>query len=163
MHRKWVVNSSPLIILGKLSSLYLFERMCPNLVIPEGVADELDQGLSMTRQEIGYIEREPPLSEPVDKIPPLIQAWDLGKGETEVISWAYVHPEFEAILDDRAARNCASSLGIQVIGTLGVILLAKKEGILSQVKPLITRLMEQGFRIDSELLLRTVYRLADEE
>lgn len=45
MHRNWVVNSSPLIILGKLSSLYLFERMCPNLVIPEGVAEELDQGI----------------------------------------------------------------------------------------------------------------------
>ena len=44
MHRKWVVNSSPLIILGKLSSLCLFEKMCPNLVIPEGVAHELDQG-----------------------------------------------------------------------------------------------------------------------
>jgi len=44
VHRKWVVNSSPLIILGKLSSLFLFERMCPNLVIPEGVAHELDQG-----------------------------------------------------------------------------------------------------------------------
>jgi predicted nucleic acid-binding protein len=79
-----------------------------------------------------------------------------------VISWAYVHPEYHAVLDDRAARNCASSLGIQVIGTLGVILLAKQDGILSQVKPLITRLLELGFRIAPELL-STAYRLADEE
>jgi predicted nucleic acid-binding protein len=97
----------------------------------------------------------------LDNIPPLIQAWDLGNGETEVISWAYVHCEFEAILDDRAAGNCASSLGIRVRGTLGVILLAKKEGVLSHVKPLIISLMEQGFRIAPELL-RTVYRMADE-
>jgi predicted nucleic acid-binding protein len=97
-----------------------------------------------------------------DTIPPLIQAWDLGNVETEVISWAYVHPEFEAILDDRAARNCASSLRIGVRGTLGVILLVKKEGVLSQVKPLIISLMEPGFRIEPQLL-RTVYRLADEE
>lgn len=162
MHRNWVVNSSPLIILGKLSSLYLFERMCPNLVIPEGVAEELDQGI-VDDPAKDWLHREgASFVRAVDRIPPLIMAWDLGKGETEVISWAYVHPEFEAILDDRAARNCGSSLGIQVTGTLGVILLAKKEGILSKVKPLITRLMELGFRIDSELL-RTVFRLAEEE
>jgi predicted nucleic acid-binding protein len=156
------VNSSPLIILGKASSLYLFERICPNLVIPEGVAHELDQGPDNDPARV-WIHREgAPFVRNLDKIPPLIQAWDLGKGETEVISWVYIHPEFEAILDDRAARNCASSLGIQVTGTLGVILLAKKEGILSQVKPLITKLMEQGFRIDPDLV-RTVYRLANEE
>lgn len=162
MHRKWVVNSSPLIILGKLSSLYLFERMCPNLVIPEGVAHELDQGPDNDPARV-WIHREgAPFVRNLDKIPPLIQAWDLGNGETEVISWAYVHPEYQAVLDDRAARNCASSLGIQVIGTLGVILLAKQDGILSQVKPLITRLLELGFRIAPELL-STAYRLADEE
>jgi predicted nucleic acid-binding protein len=162
VHKKWVVNSSPLIILGKVSSLYLFERMCPNLVIPEGVAHELDQGPDNDPARVWIHRQGAPFVRNLDKIPPLIHAWDLGKGETEVISWAYVHPEFEAILDDRAARNCASSLGIQVTGTLGVILLAKKEGILSQVKPLITELMEQGFRIDSDLV-RTIYRLANEE
>ena len=162
MHRKWVVNSSPLIVLGKLSSLYLFERMRPNLVIPEGVAHELDQGPDNDPARV-WIHREAvPFLRNLDKIPPLIQAWDLGNGETEVISWAYVHPEYQAVLDDRAARNCASSLGIQVIGTLGVILLAKQDGILSQVKPLITRLLELGFRIAPELL-STAYRLADEE
>lgn len=162
MDRNWVVNSSPLIILGKLSSLYLFERMCPNLVIPEGVAHELDQGSDNDPARV-WIHREgAPFVRNLHKISPLIHAWDLGKGETEVISWAYVHPEYQAVLDDRAARNCAFSLGIQVIGTLGVILLAKKHGILPQVKPLITKLTEQGFRIDSDLV-RTVYRLANEE
>ena len=162
MHRKCVVNSSPLIILGRLSSLCLFEKLCPNLVIPEGVAHELDQGPANDPARVWIHREAAPFVRTLDKTPPLIQAWDLGNGETEVIAWAYVHPEFEAILDDRAARNCASSLGIKVTGTLGVILLAKKEGILSQVKPLIISLMEQGFRIDPELL-STAYRLADEE
>jgi predicted nucleic acid-binding protein len=162
VHRKWVLNSSPLIILGKLSSLYLFERMCPNLVIPEGVAHELDQGPVKDPARAWTHREGAPFVRNLDKIPPLIQAWDLGKGETEVISWAYVHPDYQAVLDDRAARNCAFSLGIQAIGTLGVILLAKKDGVLSQVKPLITRLLELGFRITPELLA-TAYRLADEE
>lgn len=162
MSRKWVINASPPIILGKVAGIPLLNKLCSDLVIPVGVAQELDQGLAndparnwINGEGVSFVRG-------LNKTPPLIMAWDLGKGETEVISWAYVHPGFEAILDDRAARNCASCLGIKVRGTLGVILLAKKEGILSQVKPLIISLMEQGFRIDSELL-RTVYRLADEE
>ncbi len=95
-------------------------------------------------------------------IPPLILSWDLGRGETEVISWAYLNRDYEAILDDRAARNCASSLGIRVRGTIGIILLAKKEGALPQAKPLLNQITESGLRISPELL-RAAYRLADEE
>lgn len=162
MDRKWVVNSSPLIILGKVAGISLLTKLCSDMVIPVGVAQELDRG-SVNDPARNWINGEGvSFVRGLEKIPPLIQAWDLGKGETEVISWAYAHPAYEAVLDDGAARNCASSLGIQFLGTLGVILLAKKQGVLSQVKPLITRLVEQGFRIDSELL-RTVYRLADEK
>jgi predicted nucleic acid-binding protein len=83
-------------------------------------------------------------------------------GETEVISWAYFNSGYEAILDDRAARNCAASVGVPVRGTIGIILLAKKEGVLFQVKPLLSRLMASGFRIAPELL-REAYKLAEEE
>lgn len=85
----------------------------------------------------------------------------MGRGETDVISWAYLNPGYEAILDDRLARNCAASLGIPVRGTVGVILLAKQEGLLSEVKPLLSRLMESGFRIGPELL-QEAYELAEE-
>ncbi len=57
-----------------------------------------------------------------------LAAWDLGLGESQVLSWIYQNPGYEAILDDRAAKNAAASLGIPVRGTLGVILLAKREG-----------------------------------
>jgi predicted nucleic acid-binding protein len=122
----------------------------------------LDQGPDNDQARVWIHRQGAPFVRNLDKIPQLIQVWDLGNGETEVISWTYVHPDYQAVLDDRMARNCASSLGIRVIGTLGVILLAKKDGVLSQVKPLITRLLDLGFRIAPELL-STAYRLADEE
>jgi len=54
----------------------------------------------------------------------------LGAGESEVLTWARQNPGYEAILDDRAARNCAITLQIPVRGTLGVALLAKREGLI---------------------------------
>jgi predicted nucleic acid-binding protein len=159
--RKWVLNASPLIVFGKISAIHLLEEICSDLVIPEGVAMELHQGPDNDPARIWMHGSGISLVRRLDEVPPLIMAWDLGKGESEVISWAHIHPEYEAILDDRAARNCASSLGIRVRGTLGIILLAKKIGLLPQIGPLLDRIMECGFRIDSELL-RTVQELADE-
>lgn len=162
MSRKWVLNASPLITLGKLSAITLLEKMSSDLVVPDAVAGELDQGPANDPAR-GWIRGQgASLVRRVEEIPPLILSWDLGKGESEVISWAYLNPGYEAILDDRAARNCAHSLGVRVRGTIGIILLAKKEGLLPQVKPLLNELMNSGFRISPDLL-REAFRLADEE
>jgi predicted nucleic acid-binding protein len=160
--RKWVLNGSPLITLGKISEIHLLEELCSDLIVPDGVVRELDQGPVDDPARIWIHEHGAPLVRSVERVPPLILAWDLGKGETEVISWAYLNAGYDAILDDRAARNCSSSLGIKVIGTIGLVLLAKKEGILSQVKPLLRQIEESGFRITPELL-RAAYKLANEE
>ncbi|MEN8218617.1 MAG: hypothetical protein ABFS56_20060 [Pseudomonadota bacterium] len=59
-------------------------------------------------------------------IPNVIQSYQLGAGESAVLTWAYVNPNSEVILDDLAARRCASALGIPVRGTLGLVLTAKQ-------------------------------------
>ena len=66
----------------------------------------------------------------------VLRAWDLGAGESAVLSWAMKRPGTLAVLDDFAARKCATALGIPVVGTLGVALLAKKRGVVQDARPL---------------------------
>jgi len=87
----------------------------------------------------------------------VIVGWDLGAGETAVLTWARQHPEYEAILDDRAARDCATTLRIPVRGTLGVILTAKRAGLVQQVKPLFNALIDAGLRISPEVLYMALH------
>lgn len=94
-------------------------------------------------------------------IEPIISAWDLGVGETHVLSWAYQHKGYQAIVDDLAARNCAKSLGISICGTIGVILTAKKKSKISEIKTILNRLLEANFRI-SDQLFDSALRLANE-
>ena len=162
MNRKWVLNASPLIVLAKISRLPLFGQLCSEVVIPAGVAGEVDRGpvedLARTwLQGAGaqFIRR-------LDEIVPMIQEWDLGKGETEVLSWAYLQPGYEAIVDDKAARNCAVALGIPVRGTIGVVLLAKREGLVPALEPLLGQLEQAGLRID-DVLRRKALELAGEQ
>jgi predicted nucleic acid-binding protein len=81
-------------------------------------------------------------------IEPAIAGWDLGRGESEVLSWTLTHPEYQAILDDLSARKCARSLGIPLRGTVGIILLAKKRSYISKAAPLIESLIDAGLRFD---------------
>jgi predicted nucleic acid-binding protein len=97
----------------------------------------------------------------VEQVDPVIAAWDLGLGESHVLTWAYQHLGYQAILDDRAAKTAALALRIPVRGTLGVILLAKQEGKITAAKPLFDQLVQAGLRVSGEIL-EAALRLVDE-
>lgn len=92
---------------------------------------------------------------------PKVAAWDLGSGESAVLSWAYENAAWTAIIDDLAARRCARALNIANTGTVGVLLAAKHEGIIPQVSSLLDELVRAGLRINDELILKA-RRLAGE-
>ena len=75
----------------------------------------------------------------------------LDLGECEAIVLAEEIPAAQVILDDRVAREVAVSRGLPVIGTFGVLLVAKAEGILPTVKPILDALRAHGARISQPL------------
>jgi predicted nucleic acid-binding protein len=85
-------------------------------------------------------------------IPNTIQAYQLGAGESAVLTWAYLNQNTEAILDDLAARRCASTLNIQVRGTLGLVLTAKQRGIIPAAKPTIEKLRQSGMYLSDKVI-----------
>jgi predicted nucleic acid-binding protein len=77
---------------------------------------------------------------------------NLGAGETQAISLALELGADLIVLDDDPARRLARSLGLPLIGTLGVLLAAKQRGVILAVEPLAALLAERGFRLNSSLL-----------
>jgi predicted nucleic acid-binding protein len=146
------VNASPLIHLSKGGLLNLLQRAGEEIVIPTTVATEIQrrgptdptvQGIAQTPW---LVIVETPL------IPALIQAWDLGEGESSVLAWAYTNPGTEAIIDDLAARRCAATLGIPVRGTLGLVLTAKQRGIIPAARPVLEQLRQSGMYLSDRVL-----------
>jgi len=88
---------------------------------------------------------------------PEIHAWDLGKGETAVLSHSFINPDCVAIIDDSAARKCARTFQIPHKGTLGVVILAKKQGLISSAADVMHSLQVAGIRLDDKVI-RTVLR-----
>jgi predicted nucleic acid-binding protein len=159
--RHWAVNASPIILLAKVGQISLLVDLPDRVLIPAGVGQEIDEGPGddPARQWLNgpgaaHVQETGP-------IVPLVAGWDLGVGESQVLSWAHQHTGTEAIVDDQAARTCALSLGIPVRGTLGVVLLAKKEGLIPLVAPVFAELRSAGIRVDPSLL-DTALQLAGE-
>ena len=127
-------------------------ELCDELLIPKGVAEEIDRGPEDDPAKIWLQQYGGAYVKDVGSIDTVIRAWDLGQGETEVINWAFTNPGWTPVLDDRAARNCVHSLNRNVIGTIGIIILAKKEQKIETVNPLLNQLDQIGFRISRNLI-----------
>ena len=151
MPKRWVINASPIISLCSINKASFLVELCDELLIPRGVAEEIGRGTKDDPASLWLKNFGKPHIKDVGPVDPVIRAWDLGRGETEVINWAFANPEWTAVLDDRAARNCIHSLNRRVIGTIGIIILAKKELKINDVVPLLNQLDQIGFRISRDL------------
>ena len=94
MAERWVINASPVILLGKAGVIHLLPDLCDELVVPAGVVAEVelgrmaDAGRAWLDGDGGrFVHAAPPLH-------PAVAWWNGGAGEAEVISWALAPPGF---------------------------------------------------------------------
>ncbi|MBW4563944.1 MAG: DUF3368 domain-containing protein [Mojavia pulchra JT2-VF2] len=152
MTRQWVVNASPLIVLTKVNQVHLLFELCSEVVIPSGVVREICIAPDNDPAKLWILNEGTNYIRDVEQVDPVIAAWGLGLGESHVLTYIYINPGYEAILDDRAAKTAALALGIPVRGTLGVILLAKQEGKVEAARPIFEQLIQVGFRVSTQVL-----------
>jgi len=151
-----VINASPLIYLSKASLIDLLQLLGPEVLIPQAVATEiLKRGTSdITAQVIETVPWLKVIETPA--VESLIQAWDLGPGESAVLTWAYRHSGCEAIMDDLAARRCAAALEIPARGTLGLVLVAKQRGEIPSARTVLEQLRQAGMYLSDAVINRAL-------
>lgn len=146
MAERWVVDSSPLISLGKIGRLDLLPALAGEVVVPGAVAAEVrrisDEASAFLAGAAAAVRTVKPH--------PLVVPWGLGAGETAVLSLAKDSGDV-ALLDDRAARRCAAALGIPSRGTVGVVLLAKARGLVPSARSLLEALRRAGLHLSPQL------------
>lgn len=158
---RWVVNASPLICLGKMGRLDWIGKLATEIVIPVGVANEIENGPNDDPARRWLLTEGGVHVRPVGEIESEIVVWDLGRGESEVLSWARRHPNYLAVLDDRAARKCADVLSISVCGTVGVLMRAKQRKLSTHLRPALDAAFAAGLYI-SPAVRREALRLMGE-
>lgn len=139
-----VFNASPLIVLAKAG---LLDRLLPlgdEIWIPSAVASEVSAGTAPDDPASRWIETQSSIIHPPTTIAPFVMAWDLGAGESAVISLTDKNSHAIAVLDDLAARRCAQAMGLRIIGTLGLVLMAKQAGIIPSASRALDAIVAAG-------------------
>ena len=85
----------------------------------------------------------------------------INDGEAASIILAVEEDTGLIILDDKDARKIAEKLGLKVMGTAGILLLAKKKGIIEEIKPILEEMRTSGFYL-SDSIIKIVLREAGE-
>lgn len=149
-----VFNASPLIVLAKAGLLDRILALADRIFIPRPVALEISRFNNPSDAACAWLGS--PAAESFIADPPetsdFVTAWGLGAGESAVISLVVTLPDSIAVLDDLAARRCAGALRLEVIGTLGLLLMAKKAGIISSVRSPLDAIVSAGLFISPKHL-----------
>ena len=68
---------------------------------------------------------------------------------------------YRAVLDDGEARAAAKVHSVPMVGSLGVILRARKAGLITAARPLVEQLLESGSYLSAELIRQALTRVGE--
>jgi uncharacterized protein len=151
-----VSNTSPLSSLAKVDKLSLLENIYGQVNIPQAVYDELTDiraGEKVNNAIINanWIEIQSVTNKQLVKK----LEFNLDQGEAEAIILAVELNANQLLIDERLGRQEAKKLGLSLIGVLGMLLIAKKRGLISNVKSVMDDLITQTtFRVGEQLYYR---------
>ncbi len=160
-----VVNSSPLIYLGKVNRLYLLKELYSSLKIPTAVYHEVvvkgeEKGFEdalRVKAEVGkFIFVHSPKAETVSSVRERLKKYGfrLSLGEIECLALCLDTDDKMLISDDDDAKRLARTYGIDGKGTIYLLLKSCKEGILSKRECIETfeGILEKGFWVSGEVV-----------
>ncbi|MEN8217832.1 MAG: DUF3368 domain-containing protein [Pseudomonadota bacterium] len=153
MVKRPVIDASPLIFLSRAGKLDLLQQVVnTDVVVPVAVETEIQQygEDDVTVQAVAQTNWLVLVNTP--PIPKVIQSYHLGTGESAVLTLGSLNPNTEVIIDDLAARRCASALGIPVRGTLGLVVMAKQRGIIPAARPIVEQLLQSGMYLSGSVI-----------
>ena len=146
-----ISNTSPLLYLYRVDALDLLPKLCNEVRIPQAVVRELSEGRRRAYdvpdpQRYQWLKVTDPRA-----VPPQWLNLDLGAGELAVLTLALEYSDGTVLLDDRQARRIARSAGLNVWGTLGVLLEAKSRGLIERVGAQLDRLEDAGMWMSADI------------
>jgi len=147
-----VINTSPWISLSLCGQTDFLNNLYGSVLMPPAVKQELIAG---GKSQIGVQELESAAWLQIMEIKDSTKIsllYELDRGEAEVIILAQEQRTAEVIIDEKVARMQARILGLKVVGTLGLLLRAKNQGFIDEIRPLINKILEEGIYIHENIV-----------
>jgi predicted nucleic acid-binding protein len=155
-----VAGASPLIVIARSGLLFVLTGLADAVVVPQTVYDECAADVKLpgarairSAVEARQIEVRP--DAPIDDLAP-----ELDVGERAAIALAFAL-QCPILIDERLGREVARRRGLTVVGSAGLLVEAKRRGLIPAVAPVLEEWARCGYYLGAALV-RKVLRLADE-
>lgn len=150
-----ILNNTPLVALWAINQLDLLRRLFGVVLIPTAVEAEF-LATETTARQIA-LAQTPWIQTVAPSNPRYALAYTgLDRGEAEVLALAVEHVARLVIIDERKGRQYAHRLDLPLTGTMGVLLLAKENGLVTTIAPLIDQLQDAGLYLAPDLIQKTL-------
>ena len=155
MHMEIVINASPIILLSKIGRLSLLNNLYGKVYIPDAVIMEVtDASRSDKALNLGTLEYSHLIV--ANKVAVNGLLGRLHSGEVEVIVGAIEKGIKTVVLDEIAARNKAKQYDLNTIGTLGILMRAKKDGLIDNIETEIEAIRDANMYLSDDLVKRVI-------
>jgi predicted nucleic acid-binding protein len=151
MPKTVIADTSPLILFEKIDELIILKGVYNQLITTPEISEEFGIALPDWIKVVSV----------TDKKYQNLLATQVDIGEASTIALATEHEESLILLDDLKARKLAARLHLKVTGTLGVIHKAKELGVITKVKPLLSKIQQTDFRI-ADTIINELLRINNE-
>ena len=146
-----ISDTSCLILLEKIGELLLVHELFGDVTITPEVAVEFGAEIPDWCK----------IQSPENKTYQKILETSLDKGEASAIALAIEQIDCLLIIDDLKGRKYAEQLGINITGTLGILVDAKQKGLINSIKPSLEKIKMTNFRLTKALEDRALERAGE--
>ncbi len=157
-----ISDTSAITNLFQIGEIHLLEKLYGEIIIPHAVKVELEALTPQKKylENNSWIKIEQPQNQ--ELIIRLLE--NLDRGESEAIALAIEKSADYILMDEFRGRETARSYNLEVIGVLGILISAKKSGLIEKVKPLLDKLMnEVNFFIHPKLYKDVLFQVGEND
>lgn len=152
MH-KVISNTTPLIALCHVGLLDVLKKIYGEIMIPQAVYQELSEKKeSICKKQVDCSLNWIHVEKIENQMAKSMFKAQLHDGEVEVMILAIEKNADTVIIDDANAKKHAKYLKLPVTGTLGVLIKAKRQGYISELKPIIQEMRNNDIYISEDLM-----------
>ncbi len=149
-----VSDTGPLIALANIDRVELLRDLFGSILVPEAVYREVVEA-GAGRPGAAELERAQDWAHTVapDPAPDALVFEELGLGESQTIAIGVQRRAHLVLLDDRRARRIAEiAYHLKVRGVAGVLVMAKRRGLIPEVRPLLVAMRSNGYFLSDRLV-----------
>ena len=156
---KVICDTTPFIALSSIGQIQLLKDIYFPIIVPLAVIEEVSEGGKINVPDLALFDWIEVISNVANVENRLLFQLDYGERQV-VLNALKLQPDL-VLIDDRTARNIAEYLGLKVKGTLGVLVEAKRKGLIPSFKVPALKMKEHGIRFSEQLINEISFNLGE--